>query len=76
MFLVLFLNIPRMHSLGLKSNCYSRHVKFNHLSAEEDMLKHRRTARESNLVLPNSKKEVVMVYLFCDWQIFRDPTSL
>ena len=52
------------NSLGWKSGYYSRHAKFNHLGLEEVMLKHRKKARESNLVLPNSKQEVLEVVMF------------
>lgn len=63
---------PGMHSLSLKSGYYSRHAKFNHLGPEEVMLKHRKKARESNLVLPNSKQEVLMVVLFYNCWMIRD----
>lgn len=57
---------PRMHAAGLKTNSHSRHAKLNHPSPKpDDMLKHRKKFRQSNLVLPNSKKEVfLMVFLF------------
>lgn len=52
------------NSLRWKSGYYSRHAKFNHLGLDEVMLKHRKKARESNLVLPNSKQEVLRVVMF------------
>lgn len=64
---------PRMqNSPGWKSGYYSRHAKFNHLGSEEVMLKHRKKARESNLVLPNSNQEVLIVVMFYNCWMIRD----
>lgn len=54
-----------MHSLRLRSNCYSSCGKCNDNSSQVvGMLKHRRRAKDSPLSSGNSKNEVKIVLLF------------